>query len=214
MIIADPPLASTAASVREPPQVEVVIEIPRGSCLKRGSTGHIDFVSPLPCPYNYGCVPQFLGLEGDLLDALVLGPRLALGTRIRVKAWGAVTLTDRGMADDKLICCDRAPSLAERRNVLRFFRVYAKCKGLLNFWRGRPGRNACEGWRDADEALARARPRPAAWPGPPVEYLNAPRSLLARIHLKVQRAPPIDRNGGPVLHPRLVVVALEVALRA
>ena len=31
-------------------ELEVVIEIPRGSFLKRGSTGHIDFVSPLPCP--------------------------------------------------------------------------------------------------------------------------------------------------------------------
>src|SRR4030095_7710106 len=30
------------------PIVEVVIEIPRGSFLKRGSTGHVDFVSPLP----------------------------------------------------------------------------------------------------------------------------------------------------------------------
>ena len=40
-----------------PPEVEVVIEIPRGSFLKRGSTGHVDFVSPLPCPFNYGSVP-------------------------------------------------------------------------------------------------------------------------------------------------------------
>ena len=154
----------------EPPEVEVVIEIPRGSFLKRGSTGRVDFISPLPCPYNYGSVPQFLGLEGDLLDALVLGPRLPLGTTVRVKAWGAVTLTDRGMTDDKLVCGDRPPSLPERRNVLRFFRFYAKCKGLLNAWRRRPGRNACEGWCEAAEALARARPRDDSWTGPPVEF--------------------------------------------
>lgn len=154
----------------EPPEVEVVIEIPRGSFLKRGSTGHVDFISPLPCPFNYGSVPKFLGLEGDLLDALVLGPRLPLGTRIRVKAWGAVTLTDRGMTDDKLICSDRPPSLPERQNVLRFFRFYAKCKGLLNIWRCRPGRNACEGWCEATQALARARPRHDSWKEPPVEF--------------------------------------------
>jgi inorganic pyrophosphatase len=59
---------------RSPPEVEVVIEIPRGSFLKRGSTGHIDFISPLPCPFNYGAVPTLLGLEGALLDAVVLGP--------------------------------------------------------------------------------------------------------------------------------------------
>ncbi len=154
----------------EPPNVEVVIEIPRGSFLKRGSTGHIDFISPLPCPFNYGSVPSHLGMEGDLLDAVVLGPRLALGTRVRIKVWDAVTLTDRGMSDDKLICSDQAPSLSQRRDVLRFFHFYAKCKGLLNIWRRRPGRNACEGWCGADQALARARPRDEAWHGPPVEF--------------------------------------------
>lgn len=153
-----------------PPEVDVVIEIPRGSFLKRGSTGVIDFVSPLPCPYNYGSVPQLLGLEGDLLDALILGPRLPLGTRKRVKAWGAVILTDRGMTDDKLICSDHPPTLEECRRVLRFFRLYAKCKGLLNIWRRRPGRNECDGWCDAAQAIARARPRHESWTEPPVAF--------------------------------------------
>jgi inorganic pyrophosphatase len=151
-------------------EVDVVIEIPRGSFVKRGSTGEVDFISPLPCPFNYGSVPCLLGLEGDLLDALVLGPRLPFGTKIRVKAWGAVTLTDRGMEDDKLVCSDRAPTRRERESVLRFFRLYAKCKAMLNLWRGRPGRNACEGWCDATHALARARPRPDSWTGSPVDF--------------------------------------------
>src|SRR5437588_847065 len=126
--------------------------------------------TPLPCPFNYGSVPSHIGLEGDLLDAVVLGPRLALGTRVRIKAWDAVTLTDRGMSDDKLICSDHAPSPSQRRDVLRFFHFYAKCKGLLNVWRRRPGRNACEGWCGADRALARARPRDDRWQGPPIEF--------------------------------------------
>ena len=62
------------------PEVEVIIEVPRGSFIKRGSDFEIDFVSPLPLPYNYGAVPTMIGLEGDLLDAVVLGPRLALGS--------------------------------------------------------------------------------------------------------------------------------------
>jgi inorganic pyrophosphatase len=152
------------------PEVAVVIEIPRGSFLKRGSTGRIDFVSPLPCPFNYGSVPTHIGGEGDLLDAVVLGPRVAAGTMLRVRAWGAVTLTDRGMSDDKLICAAAPPSAAQRRRVLRFFRFYARCKALLNLWRGRPGRNACEGWCEAGAAIARARPRDASWHGPPVEF--------------------------------------------
>lgn len=161
---------SVSAPAPEPPELEVVIEIPRGSFLKRGSSGDIDFISPLPCPFNYGSVPKFLGLEGDLLDALVLGPRLPLGTRIRVNAWGAVTLTDRGMSDDKLVCSLNPPSLPERQNVLRFFHFYAQCKGLLNIWRRRPGRNACEGWCEASQALARARPRHDSWQGPSVGF--------------------------------------------
>jgi hypothetical protein len=57
--------AAAAAASFDPPEVEVVIEVPRGSSLKRGSTGRIDFVSPLPCQFNYGAVPTYLWLEGD-----------------------------------------------------------------------------------------------------------------------------------------------------
>ncbi len=155
---------------KHPPEVDVVIEIPRGSFLKRGSLGQIDFVSPLPCPYNYGSVPNLLGQEGDLLDALVLGPRLAVGARVRVKAWGAVILADRGMTDDKLVCAAQAPSEKQRRGVLRFFHLYARCKGLLNLWRRQPGRNACDGWCEAEQAFTRAQPRYDNWPGPRVGF--------------------------------------------
>lgn len=159
-----------AAGLPPPIELEVVIEVPRGSFLKRGSTGRIDFVSPLPCPFNYGAVPGLLGLEGDLLDALVLGPRLPYGTRLKVKAWGAVTFTDRGLSDDKLICSAHRPSAAELRAVLRFFHFYARCKALLNLWRRRPGRNGCDGWCDAAFALARARPLTENFTGPPIPF--------------------------------------------
>jgi inorganic pyrophosphatase len=161
--------AGTAAA-SDTPEVDVVIEIPRFSFFKRGSGGAIDFISPLPCPFNYGSVPNLIGLEGDLLDALVLGPRLALGTRVRVPAWGAVTFTDRGMSDDKLVCARAPISAADREAVLRFFRRYARCKGWLNFLRGRPGRNACDGWREAQDALGRATPRTARWRGPAIGF--------------------------------------------
>ena len=161
-------LNSEASAV--PPTVEVIIEVPRGSFLKRGSTGHVDFLSPFPCPFNYGSVPTHIGGEGDLLDAVVLGSRLALGSHVRVQAWGAVTLTDRGMSDDKLICSSQPLTSAQKRSVLRFFRFYAKCKALLNLWRRRPGRNGCDGWCSADQALARARPRDDTWRNPPVEF--------------------------------------------
>lgn len=166
------PHVSPSATGRSaaPLEMDVVIEIPRGGFLKRGSTGQIDFVSPLPCPFNYGSIPRYVGLEGDLLDAVVLGPRLPVGSRLTVKAWGAVVLTDRGMTDHKLICSDRPVSAAQRAHVLRFFGLYARCKGLLNVWRRRPGRNACDGWIEAGDAVSQARPRDSGWQGPPVPY--------------------------------------------
>jgi inorganic pyrophosphatase len=42
------------------PEVDVVIEVPRGSFLKRGFTGHLDFISPLPYPFNNGSVPAYV----------------------------------------------------------------------------------------------------------------------------------------------------------
>ena len=115
-------------------------------------------------------MPSYVGLEGDLLDALVLGPRLQVGTVLRVKAWGAVTLTDRGMSDDKIVCSTSPLSDAQKRNVLRFFSFYAKCKGLLNIMRRRSGRNACDGWLEAAQALIRAQPRDEGWRGPSVPF--------------------------------------------
>ena len=162
--------AEVISAVKEVPEVDIVIEIPRGSFLKRGSRGRVDFVSPLPCPFNYGAVPTLVGLEGDLLDVVVLGQRLQVGTRLRLPAWGAVVQRDRGMVDHKLICSVEPPDEATRRSVLRFFHFYARSKGLLNLIRGRPGRNACEGWIDAREALECARPRHASWRGSTVKF--------------------------------------------
>ncbi len=153
------------------PEIEVVIEIPRGSFLKRGSTGRLDFVSPFPCPFNYGSVESLIGLEGDLLDAVVLGRRLPRGRRVRVRAYAAIGLTDRGMYDDKLVCSRDPLTSWQKIGVAGFFRFYAWCKGLLNLVRGHPGRNACEGWCSPVVAIARATPRPQdGWEGPTVRF--------------------------------------------
>ena len=150
---------NTQPKSRHLPKVDVVIEIPRGSFLKRGWKGNVDFISPFPCPFNYGSIPDYIGCEGDLLDAVVLGPRLPRGKKVSVIARGAVGLTDRGLYDDKLICSHRPLKPGQRNFVLNFFHFYAFCKGLLNFCRGRSGRNYCNGWGSAAKAIARARPR-------------------------------------------------------
>ena len=151
-------MANVVTPLIPPPSVEVVIEISRGSFLKRGSSGQVDFLSPVPCPYNYGSVHRYIGGDGDFLDAIVLGPRLAVGSRVRVNAYGAVGLSERFMYDDKLICSMNPINPHDRRNVLLFFRLYALFKGLLNVIRGYRGRSHCEGWGDASAAIARAIP--------------------------------------------------------
>ena len=140
------------------PLVNVIIEIPRGSFLKYGSTGKLDFVSPLPCPFNYGSIPEFMGMDGDFLDAVVLGPHLASGTKVKIHARGAIRMIDNGLYDDKLICSHSPISPWKKRFILLFFMFYAKAKSLINLTRGYPGRNSCEGWYEADDALARAIP--------------------------------------------------------
>lgn len=152
------------------PVVEVVIEIPRWSFLKRGSTGTIDFVSPLPCPFNYGSIPDRIGLEGDLLDAVVLGPRLPRGTHLRIPARGAVGLAERGLYDDKLICSASRIGPSTQRRILAFFHTYILAKRLLNLLRGLPADGRCTGWTQAPPALARSRPRDAGWRGPMVPF--------------------------------------------
>lgn len=166
-----PPAADQPIANRRPPKLEVVVEIPRGSFLKRGSMGQLDFISPLPCPFNYGSVDSLVGLDGDLLDAVVLGPRLRRGTRVSVTAYGAVGLTDRGLYDDKLICATQPVGPWQRRGVLAFFALYGRCKWLLNRLRRRPGPCASEGWGDAEPAIARAKRRDEVdWLGPPIPF--------------------------------------------
>lgn len=152
---------------KEDSLLEVIIEIPRGSFLKRGSTRELDYISPIPCPFNYGSIPAFIGLDGDLLDAVVLGPRLPVGTAVNVHAWGAIGMIDQGLYDDKLICSFSPIPPWKQQLILLFFMVYAKAKSLINFIRGHKGRNSCEGWRTAESALARATVRaPGDWSGP------------------------------------------------
>lgn len=155
---------------QNPPSVEVVIEIPRGSFLKRGSNGRIDFVSPIPCPYNYGSIREYIGGEGDYLDAVVLGPRLPIGSRVQVNAYGAIGLSERFLYDDKLICAHQPITPYDRRNLLLFFNIYSFCKGLLNVVRFQPGRARCEGWGDALAAIARAAPVEQARQHPKVGF--------------------------------------------
>ena len=70
-------------------RVLVRIEVPRLGLVKRDAH-RIEYISPVPCPFNYGSVPDTLAPDGDPFDAVVLGPRLATGTLVEVPVTGVV----------------------------------------------------------------------------------------------------------------------------
>lgn len=127
------------------PTVRVTIEVPRGGHRKRAwSPGGLitEYVSPVPSPFNYGCVRDRPSSDGDPLDAVVLGPRRAPGAEVVVVVRGVVRFTDAGQADPKLVCAGSAVSDADRRTVERFFRRYAVARRLLNRLQGLTGETA------------------------------------------------------------------------
>lgn len=126
--------------------VTVLVEVPRGGFVKRRADGSVDYVSPLPCPFAYGCVPDREGGDGDPLDAVLLGGPRRRGDLVPTEVRATVRFLDAGRTDDKLVCGDHVPSRAERWLVIGFFRGYAVAKGLLNRARGQAGRTAFLGW--------------------------------------------------------------------
>jgi inorganic pyrophosphatase len=170
-------------------EVLVVIEVPRFGMVKRelapGGGFRVDYVSPIPCPFNYGAVPAEAGADGDPVDAVVLGPRLAAGTVTNVAVWGRVLFEDAGKDDHKLICGERPPGPGERLALGAFFRAYAIVRRGLNLAKGLPGRTAFEGLELAPGAGDSNRAR--VWTGP----------LLAEAQLVADSL----RSAG--LHPRV-----------
>lgn len=128
----------SAAKPSFPDALEVVIEVPRMGFIKRKDDGGIDYISPLPCPFNYGSVPNTVSGDGDREDAVVLGPRLARGERVRMSVVARVDFQDAGLPDPKWICAPGSLTAEDRNKVISFFKFYARSKTLLNALRGKP----------------------------------------------------------------------------
>lgn len=95
--------------------------------MKRDGRGRVEFIA-LPCPYNYGSVPGLLAPDGEGFDAIVLGPRLPRGHRVRQRVQAVVRFLDAGVPDDKLVLAPRPLTRGQAQRVLLFFKVYARCK--------------------------------------------------------------------------------------
>jgi inorganic pyrophosphatase len=126
-------------------RVRVVIDTPRLCFIKRRDDGRVDFVSPLPSPFNYGSVPSTTSHDGDRIDAIVLGPRLARGAEVERDVVAIARFVDAGVDDPKWICSDRPLSAADRALISAFFAIYVRMKRALNTLRGEPGPTRFDG---------------------------------------------------------------------
>jgi inorganic pyrophosphatase len=140
--------------------VRVVVQVPRGSFVKPRSGGGVDFVSPLPCPFNYGEVPGTLGADGDPLDAVLLGPRRPAGSSHSAQVQGQVRFVDAGSDDHKLVCGAQPPGPTARAAVVWWFVGYALAKRVLYLLRGdRLAASAeathCVGWHEPSVRAAK-----------------------------------------------------------
>lgn len=126
-----------------PEIVDVTIEISRWSFLKYqgvGKEARLEFVSPLPSPFNYGYVAEVQGGDGAELDAVVLGKRIQRGLTTEVPVRAVVRFLDAGCVDDKLICSERELGRVHTTFLRLAFFVYARLRALVNFFRGKKGR--------------------------------------------------------------------------
>jgi inorganic pyrophosphatase len=95
-----------------PEQINVIVEIPKGSHNKYEVDKETGLVmldrvlySPMFYPADYGFIPQTLGEDNDPLDALVLmnSPTFP-ATLISARPIGVLKMIDQGEGDDKILC--------------------------------------------------------------------------------------------------------------
>lgn len=49
--------------------MDIVVEVPKGSFVKRLPDGAVDYVGPMPSPFNYGSVPAIPAPDGNAIPA-------------------------------------------------------------------------------------------------------------------------------------------------
>eukprot|EP00250_Pteridium_aquilinum_P004815 c15013_g1_i2 orf=207-761(-) len=146
--------------------VEVVVEVPKGNMVKRRPDGSMDFILPCPCPFNYGSVKSTHALDGDPLDAIVLGGYLPYGHTGTWRVKGMLKFIDAGIVDNKLVCVQplQQSKCFSKQTAQQFqasheditildwltlnfiFSAYSPFKQFINTARGIQGVTSFNGW--------------------------------------------------------------------
>ena len=116
-----------------------------GGFVKRSIDGELDYISPIPSPFNYGCAPAHLSGDGMPLDVVLLGPRRPRGHHERVKVLAVVHFIDAGEVDTKMVVARRALTGGDVWRVRAFFTAYARWKAVLNWARRKGGSTRLNG---------------------------------------------------------------------
>ena len=149
-----------SAGKHTPEQVNVIIEIPKGSRVKYEldkETGLIQFdrvvYSPMHYPANYGFVPRSLWDDGDPLDVLVLAhEEIVPAALVEARVIGVLDMIDGGEGDAKVLAVpvtdprfnntkdisDLEPHLLDE--IKHFFSVYKQLQKKeveVGDWKGR-----------------------------------------------------------------------------
>jgi inorganic pyrophosphatase len=111
----------------------------RKSARGRDARFSVQFWSLLPCPFNYGCAPDLPADDGEGLDVIVIGRRLARGSVVTVRPSLRVCFIDLGLVDDKLVARLDGRSLGcfDHLSLRLFFSVYTVFKRARYLLQGR-----------------------------------------------------------------------------
>ncbi|HZD06431.1 MAG TPA: inorganic diphosphatase [Longimicrobiales bacterium] len=157
------PLHDLPPGPRPPDELNVVVEIPRGSRNKYEldkSTGMIAFdrllYSAVHYPGDYGFIPRTLAGDGDPLDALVIVTEPTFpGCLLVARPVGVFVMEDEKGVDEKILAVPVKDPLHHEYRVLHdvpphflkevehFFAIYKDLEGKTTRVRG---------WRDLEEA--------------------------------------------------------------
>ena len=131
--------------------VNAVIEIPAGTTAKYETTkdtgmleleqknGKPRFVQYLGYPCNYGLIPRSIlpkskGGDGDPLDVCVLGPTVPIGSVVKARPIGILTLLDDGEIDDKVILVMQTGPFAKVSSLADLDRRFPGVTTILQTW--------------------------------------------------------------------------------
>ena len=127
-----------------------IIEIPAGTTAKyetldngtlelEQKDGAPRFVKYLPYPANYGLIPRSLllkskGGDGDPLDVIVLGPAIPMGSVVKCRALGVITLVDNGEIDDKIILAPVNSVFGSLKGIEELDKKFPGVTNIIQTW--------------------------------------------------------------------------------